>query len=230
MERLFSPCTRYQDILESQVRPQIIRRRRRSRGFLDVYRSRSTEVLQELNLDVSTEELLSAERAFTYSDLYAMSGNQNTVLWLTPHAAVVRKSKRVVHYWSRLNRSYRISFSADGKDMVALALFPEHLLEICDVVFRLLARSIVHSLILQSWSPCVALIPAPTLASLMEHCPSLKLLSLKDLKMDENHCRVLGAYSRPDLEIILVRCKFTSAGAYFGRGLGRTRDHRAYLL
>jgi hypothetical protein len=28
--------------------------------------------LQELDLDVSTEELLSAERAFTYADLYAM--------------------------------------------------------------------------------------------------------------------------------------------------------------
>jgi hypothetical protein len=31
--------------------------------------------------------------------------------------------------------------------------------------------------------------------------------------MNENHCRVLGAYSRPDLEIVLDRCKLTSAGA-----------------
>jgi hypothetical protein len=31
--------------------------------------------------------------------------------------------------------------------------------------------------------------------------------------MNENYCRVLGAYSRPDLEIVLDRCKLTSAGA-----------------
>jgi hypothetical protein len=31
--------------------------------------------------------------------------------------------------------------------------------------------------------------------------------------MDENHCRVLGTYSRPDLEIVLERCKISRAGA-----------------
>jgi hypothetical protein len=51
MERLFSPCTRLRDTLELE------------------------EFFEELNLDVSTEELLSAERAFTYADLYAMLGN-----------------------------------------------------------------------------------------------------------------------------------------------------------
>jgi hypothetical protein len=47
-----------------------------------------TEGLQELNLDESTEEHLSSERAFTYADLYAMLGNKVTVAWLTPYAAV----------------------------------------------------------------------------------------------------------------------------------------------
>jgi hypothetical protein len=71
MKRLFSPCTRYRDILESQGRlgPR--------------------EWLQELNFDVSTEELLSADRAFTYADLYAILRNRRTVLWLAPHAIVV---------------------------------------------------------------------------------------------------------------------------------------------
>jgi hypothetical protein len=46
----------------------------------------------------------------------------------------------------------------------------------------------------------------------MEQCQSLKVLSLKDLELDENHCRVLGAYSRIDLEIELIRCTLTSAG------------------
>jgi hypothetical protein len=53
MERLFSPCTRYRDQLES-------------RGDLDLAERfrRHPELLQELNLDVSTEEFLSAERAY----------------------------------------------------------------------------------------------------------------------------------------------------------------------
>jgi hypothetical protein len=202
MESLFSPCTRYRDMLES-------------RGRLKRFNSH-TEILKELNLDVSTEELLSAERALTYVDLYAMSGNQNKVLWLTPHAAIARQSERVIRFWLQLDEALHFSFSADGKDMYALARSPEHLLEICDVVLRLLAASLVHSLILLSRTVRDgdrALINTPTLASLMKQCPSLKLLSLENVEMDENHCRVLGDYSRPDLEIILIRCKLTSAGA-----------------
>jgi hypothetical protein len=206
MERLFSPCTR---------------------GRLQAFRRGHTEPFQELNLDVSTEELLSAERALTYVDLYAMSGNEETIAWLTPHAVVARESKKVVHY---LNQSNRFSFSADGKDMVALARSPEHLLEICDVILRLLARSVVQSVILHSWATLLGagvFISAPTLAYLMEHCPNLKLLSLHDLEMDENHCHVLGAYSRPDLEIELIRSRLTSTGAsalaeVLGRNQGPT--------
>ena len=92
-------------------------------------------------MDVSTEELLSAERALTYVDLYAMSGNQNAVLWLTPHAAVARESERLVHYWLQLNRLYRFSFSADGKDMVALARPPER----CSSIDSTKRRSTSHS-------------------------------------------------------------------------------------
>jgi hypothetical protein len=92
MERLFSPCTRLQDRLESQGR---IGR---------------PAILQELNLDVSTEELRSAERAFTYADLYAMLGNGQTIAWLTPHAAVARKGGRGESYWVHL-RSRAASIS-----------------------------------------------------------------------------------------------------------------------
>jgi hypothetical protein len=49
MERLFSPCTGLHDILERY-------------GLLG-----RPERLQEVNLDVSTEELVSTERAFTYT-------------------------------------------------------------------------------------------------------------------------------------------------------------------
>jgi hypothetical protein len=47
----------------------------------------------------------------------------------------------------------------------------------------------------------------------MEQCQSLKVLSLKSLEMDEDHCRVLGSYSRPGLKIVLKDCRFTRAGA-----------------
>jgi hypothetical protein len=46
--------------------------------------------------------------------------------------------------------------------------------------------------------------------------------------LDEDHFRVLGGYSRPDLEISPVGCKITSAGAnalaeILGRNQGPTR-------
>jgi hypothetical protein len=62
----------------------------------------------------------------------------------------------------------------------------------------------------------------------MEQCQSLKALTLRDLDMDEEHCRVLGAFSRPDLEIALAYCKQTSAGTstqaeVLGRNAGPTQ-------
>jgi hypothetical protein len=214
MERLFLPCTRFRDLLES-------------RGRLEASRSR-TEILEEMYLDVSTEELLSAERAFTYVDLHAMSGNQNRILWLTPHAAVGCESEGGAHYWAQLHEVCRFSFRADGKDIHALARSPERLFEICDVVLRLLAASVVHSLVLHSWSFLYGeLISTRTLAYLMEQCSSLKVLTLTTIKLNANHCRVLGAYSRPDLEIILISCKLTRAGSsaladVLGRNQGPT--------
>jgi hypothetical protein len=193
MEHLFSPCTRYRNLLQS-------------RGCLG-----SHEWSQERNLDVSTEEFL--ERAFTYAELYGMLGKENTLAWLTPRAAVAREGQRAVHSWRQVDESCRYSFNADGKVIHAFALSPEHLLEICHVVVRLLAVSVVHSVRLDNRRFFDGvLINAPVLAYLMEQCQSLKVLSLEDREMDENHCRVLGVYSRPGLEIELHSCKFTSAG------------------
>jgi hypothetical protein len=208
MERLFSPCTRYRDQLETQAA-----------GY--------DEPLQELNLDVSTDELLGAERAFTYADLYAMLEIGNVVLWLTPHAAVAHIHGQVMDSWFFLYESCTFDFNADGQKMIAFARSPQQLTEICDVVLRLLATSVVHSVCLQELRCPSEPINAPTLAYLMEHCHSLKLLVYRGLEMDENHCRVLGTYSRPDLEINLDRCTFTSAGTsalveVLGRNQGPT--------
>jgi hypothetical protein len=125
---------------------------------------------------------------------------------------------------------------ADGKDIVALARSPEHLLEISDVVIRLLAATAVYTVILGgisgSWD--TALINAPTLAYLMERCRSLKVLTLEDLEMDEDHCRLLGVHSRPGLEIELHLCELANAGAsalaeVLGRNQGPTNLGDCFL-
>jgi hypothetical protein len=213
MDRLFSPCTRLHDLIESQGRLGI------------------PGILQELNLDVSTEELLSAERGFTYADLIAMSENGNTVVWLTPHASVARNYGRSWRFWGHLDESCHFNFHADGNHIFALARSPEHLLEICDVVLRLLAASVVYSVIMQQDG---ALINSPTLAYLMEHCQSLKALTLDNLEMDENHCRALGAYSRPGLKIELKGCRITGVAAkalaeVLGRNQGPTKLQYCFI-
>jgi hypothetical protein len=215
MERLFSPCTYFFRMLVHQGRIE---------KFTD-----PPGVLRELNLNASTEELLSAERAFTYADLYALLGNEDTVLWLTPHAAVARASMRLLVCWGQLNNSCRFRISTDdGNHIYAWARSPEHLLDICDVVLRLLAASVVHSVHIHKLdSHGGLLINAPTLAYLMGQCQSLKALSLKSLTLDENQIRVLGAYSRPDLEVELIACKPTSTGTItlaevLGRNQGPT--------
>jgi hypothetical protein len=216
MERLFSPCTRLSDILESQ-------------GLLDEFMSGYSEPLQELSLDLSTDDFLSTESGCTYADLYTMLESTATVLWLTPHAAVARDDERVVRSWRQVDESCRFYVHVDGKNIVALARSPEHLLEICDVVIRLLAASVVHAVTLEQWgSHDTALIDAASLAYLMGRCQSLKTLTLTNINMDESHCRVLGVHSRPDLEIVLDRCKLTSAGTsalaeILGRNQGPTK-------
>jgi hypothetical protein len=217
MARLFSPCTRCRHIVESQ-------------GGVDEVGGPDLELLRELNLDVSTEELLSAERAFIFADLYAMVGDGNTVAWLTPHTAIVRRygNRTAFNAWGQLDDPCGFCFGADGEEIIALARSPEHLSEICDVVLRLLAGSVVHSVNIDIWEPDGELLNAPALAYLMEQCQSLKILSLNYLEMDENHCRVLGDYSRPGLEIVLGSCRITDTGAsalaeVLGRNQGPTK-------
>ena len=119
MERLFSPCTRYRAVLESRNHP--------------------FENLRELNLNVSIQELISAERAFTYADLYAMLGNEDTIAWLTPDAAVTRQGGSILYNWLQ-NRVCRFDFIADGEDIKVVTGSPPRLVEICDVVLRLFIR------------------------------------------------------------------------------------------
>ena len=137
MERLFSPYTRDRDL----------------------------ECLRELNLNVSTDELLSAERGFTYADLYTMLGNGDPMTWLTPHAAIVSAHGSGIFYRRHsINKCLR--FTVDGKTVIAWARSSEALSEIADVVLRLVAASVVYSVILSTADG--ALINAASLAYLMD--------------------------------------------------------------
>jgi hypothetical protein len=210
MNSLFSPCTRYRDSLDSQGLPPNTFNQK-LRDHLDL--------LQELNLDVSTEELLSADRAFTFADLFAVLGNRNTVAWLTPHTAIFREYGLAKDSFDLMvdGPCYRYSFNADGKHLYAMAHSSEALSEICNVVLRLLAASVVRSVLIVRRTHEDVFINAANLAHLMEQCQSLKTLTLEDLQMDEHSVRALGAaFSRsglkmPSIEVVLVRCTLTVA-------------------
>jgi hypothetical protein len=133
MEHLFSPCTRLNDLVEA--------------GYLeDLEEEEDFENVKEINLDVSPQELLSAERGFTYAHLYAMLENEETVAWLTPHATIVRPNGKAQTYVDILIERYcQFGFNVDDNFIiVVVARSREHLLEICDVILRLLAASVVH--------------------------------------------------------------------------------------
>jgi hypothetical protein len=216
LEHLFSPCSRLFDYIENQdVHGDI----------LDDF-----EMIKELNLDVSTQELLSAERSFKYADLYAMLGDGYTVAWLTPNMLIMRTHGSAKTFSNQLVQDGYCSchFIADGKEVVATARSSDSS-EICDVVLRLMAVSGIRSILINSVTEEEVFINADSLEYLMEECQSLKLLSFYNIgSLNSDHCRVLGSYSRLDLEIALVRCALTSARTsalveVLGRNQGPTK-------
>jgi hypothetical protein len=223
MECHFSPCTRLHDLLIEDQNDYPEQRLPES----------IFETIKELNLDISTEEFLGAEKAFTYADLYATIGDGKTVAWLTPHTSVVRTNGRAENAWRQLHMpKLRFCFNADGNEISALARSPEHLLEICDVVLRLLSASVVYSVKLNKGNRHhdAELMNSPPLAYLMERCQSLTYLSLNDIELDENHCRALGDHSRTSLEIEVIACVISHTGAcalgdILARNQGPTKLH-----
>jgi hypothetical protein len=128
----------------------------------------------------------------------------------------------------------QFSFNANDKEICAMASSPEHLLEICDVVLRLLAASVLLSVRLNNMGSRHTAINAPTLAHLMEQCKILKVLKLERLVLDEDQIRVLGTYSRTGLEIKKKVCGFRNAGKsvlaeVLGRNQGPTSIDYCYF-
>jgi hypothetical protein len=183
-------------------------------------------------MDVSTEELLSVERAFTYADLCTMLENEDTIAWLTPQAFVVHSDGRA----TSLRSNYcRFELNVDSQKLTAMALSPDALLAIVDVVSRLLMADVseVYELELR----CVAigqLFNAPIFAHLVPQCQSLKALTLVNISLDEEHCRVLGYCSKPGLEIELKECRIVGAAAValaevLGCNQGPTKLHGCHI-
>jgi hypothetical protein len=188
----------------------------------------------ELNLDMSTLELF--KMAFTYAEVYAMIEGGVTFAWLTPHTAVVREDGKRAHEWAQLKMSCHFRFSVDGKDIYAFARSLKHLLEIGDVLLRLEAASVAHSVLLRQkrLRDHALRDHATSLEYLMEQCQSPKLISLHHLEVNENQIRVLGTYSRPDLKIELWHCRITGAAAetlaeVLGRNQGPTKLVDCYI-
>jgi hypothetical protein len=165
--------------------------------------------LRELNLYVSIEELLSA---FTYADLNAVLENDETVVWLTPHAAVMRTTSGRAHLHSSTLLAFRFLFRFVVSSSSAARL------EAFATVGRLLAASAseVYELDVRFLCNLQRVLDfAPTLVSLMEQCQNLKVLSLARLEIDEDQIRALGVVStlRPGLEIKLVFCEISGSSA-----------------
>jgi hypothetical protein len=191
------------------------------------------EGLRELDLDVSTEELLSAKRASTYADLYAVMRDSETVVWLTPHAAVISPGGRAHHCIPSL-LAFRFFIGADGKDIFVATSSATARLEMFAVVGRLLtaSASTVYELDIRNLCRRHQAYDTigPTLAYLMQQCQSLKVLSLTFFEIDEDQIRVLGAVSRPGLDIKLKFCRIAGASAEaLAEVLKRDQGRRATL-
>jgi hypothetical protein len=222
MKHLFSRCTRLHDLLVENEGDEYT-----------VIRN-GLNLLPELNLDVSTEEFLSAERGFTYSNLCSLLDDKDMVVWLTPHAAVVNGNGGARHLWNFLEEDYSFYLNADGQAIVALARSIDALSDICDVIRRLLLfeteRSEHYELEFRNLGTHgEVFFNAPSLANLMEKCQSLEVVILGNLvSLDEDQLRVLGACSRPGLEIEFRNCQIIDAAAsalaqVLGRNQGPTK-------
>jgi hypothetical protein len=68
------------------------------REYFTEYNGHLLETTRELSMDVSTEELLSGERAFKYADLYALLGKELyggvTLAWVTQPAVIMLANGR----------------------------------------------------------------------------------------------------------------------------------------
>jgi hypothetical protein len=143
-----------------------------------------------------------------------MLGNENTVVWLTSQASVVRargRGRLCPGYLHEQDYTFRVNVDGKGKEIHALARSSEEYSENLDVIRRLLLAeaSEVYELEFRNefQSGQVAFFNAPSFADLAEQFQSLKALTLKKIVMNEDFFRARGDFSRPGLKIKLENVK-----------------------
>ncbi len=150
---MFSPCNRLRDIIDQS-------------GDISEEMKEDLHFIEEFHLHVSTEEFRSAvlETAFTYADLHTMLDG-DCLVWFTPSlsAAVFRKHA-IANIYSVFmgdgfnDSNYSFLCNLDGQEITAAASSSNELLEMCDILLRLVAASSdVHSVKLSNWM--LSLIP-----------------------------------------------------------------------
>jgi hypothetical protein len=207
---MFSPCTRLRDMIDQC-------------GDISEEMKDDLHYIEEFHLHVSTQEFRCAvlEKAFTYADLHAMLDG-DCLVWFTPSlSAAVFRRHAIANIYSVFmgdgfnDTNYSFLCNLDGQEISATASSSNELLEMFDILLRLVAAtSDVDSVKLSNWR-CAnhVSINATSLAYLMGQCQSLEVLTLHNAgDLDGDQIRVLGAYSRPGLEIVLIYCQLTSAG------------------
>jgi hypothetical protein len=159
--------------------------------------------------------------------LYAILGNEDTVVFLTPQAFVVRADGTA--YCLRSNY-YRFQLDVDGQQITAMARSSEAFSEIVDVVLPplLMANvSEIHELELRNVRRHgVASYDVPIFVHLVVQFKSLKFLTLERMTLDEDDCRVLGNISGKNLELkgcIIEDAAAETLAEVLGRNQGPTR-------
>jgi hypothetical protein len=147
-----------------------------------------------------------------------MLGNEDTVVWLTPHAVVFPECvKRLLHVIQREHSySFCLSANGDGKGIYVVAFSFAALSEIGDVLRRLLladAREMNELELRRVGLSGDEYFSAPIFAYLAERYQSLRSVKLECLVLNEDHIRVLGDISRSGLEIDLTLCQIEGAAA-----------------
>jgi hypothetical protein len=179
---------------------------------------------------MSTEDLLSSTRGLTfpYSTYDILRKRLAIILWPSWLRCSLYADRSIYCCYevNHCRTTIVFNFTADGKGVCVRSFSEQHTLEFCAVLARLVTRCRVHSLVIDT-----ALIRSRTLSYLMEHCQSLKCLELRQVHLDEDDCRVLGEYSRPDLDIELIECRVeaTALAEILGRNRGPTKLDFCYV-
>jgi hypothetical protein len=200
MQRFFAPCHRYNDLF------------RQEKGFGlkrgDDPHTTSDADLKGIELIVDIEDVFAGGFSFWDWSKFVHQG-RGRIVWISERACISIKCLFGVEIFQRVSVDFEASDSAgESGSLVVCALDGEELASACNLVLRLLLTSKKLSKI-EVYS-----ISAPDLSELLKAPrPCLEKLTLKSSTLDEDHCRVLAAASRPGLEIVLENCKITNAGA-----------------